>query len=75
MISKGCQNLIVIIYRPMRPIGSESVSIQEHIDILEAYSQSYQSCVSPLCIPITGNLLDGANKKADTSGSTRKSRW
>ena len=47
----------------MRPIGSESVSIQEHINILEAYSQSYQSCVSPLCVPITGNLLDGANKQ------------
>ena len=41
IISKGCQNLIVIIYRPVRPIGSESVSIQEHINILEAYSQDH----------------------------------
>ena len=38
------------ILSPINPtcIGSESVSIQEHINILEAYSQSYQSCASSL---------------------------
>jgi len=35
----------------MSPIGSESVSIQEHINVLEAHSQSYRSCASLLLCP------------------------
>ena len=38
-------------------IGSESVSIQEHINVLEAHSLSYRSCASQLlCAILFGHI-------------------
>ena len=56
-IEKKLLWVIVVIYRPMSPIGSESVSIQEHINVLEAHSLSYRSCASQLlCAILFGHI-------------------